>query len=48
MEQNPSWETNSSSVSQEILQNFWNPKIHYCIHKYQPIQSMTLHPTFSL
>ena len=36
MEQNPSWETNRFSASQEIPCIFWNPKIHYCIHKCRP------------
>ena len=36
MEQNPSWEANWFSGSQEILQNLWNPNFRYHIHKRLP------------
>jgi hypothetical protein len=32
MEQNPSWEANIHSASQEILRRLWEPKVHYCVH----------------
>jgi len=33
MEQNPSWEANSFSTSQEIPHISWNPTVHHSIHK---------------
>jgi hypothetical protein len=33
IEQNPSWEANQFSDSQEIPCIVWNPKVHYPIHK---------------
>jgi len=40
MEQSPSWEAISHSASQEIP--FWNPKVHYFVHK-----SLSLVPVLS-
>jgi hypothetical protein len=36
IEQRPSWEANSFSASQEITRIFWNPELHYRIHKSPP------------
>jgi hypothetical protein len=33
MEQNPSWEADSRSDSQEVARLLWNPKTHYCVYK---------------
>jgi len=36
MEQNPSWEANTSSDNQEISRTLWRPEVHYLIHKIPP------------
>jgi hypothetical protein len=37
VEQSPSWETSSSSASQEILLLLWKPKVHYHVYKSPPL-----------
>ena len=36
MDQNPSWEANRFSASQEITNIVWKPKVHYRIYKCPP------------
>ena len=42
MEQSPSWETSSSSASQEIPFILRNPTIHQHIHKNLPFVSVLI------
>jgi hypothetical protein len=36
MEQNPSWQANSSLASQSIVLVWWSPKVHYSGHNSRP------------
>jgi hypothetical protein len=33
VQQDPSWECNSRSASEEIPRLLWNPEFHYRVHK---------------
>jgi hypothetical protein len=37
MEQNPSWQANSSLASQPIVHVWWSPKFHYSSHNSRPL-----------
>jgi hypothetical protein len=45
MEQNPSWEANCLSTSQEIPRILWNAKVHHRIHKYPLVVVGQVGPT---
>jgi hypothetical protein len=37
MGENPPWEANSCSISQEIAGTLWKPTVHYHAHKSPPL-----------
>jgi hypothetical protein len=39
-EHNPSWKAYSHSASQEILCLLWNPKVHHCVQKSSPLDTI--------
>jgi hypothetical protein len=52
MELSPSREAVTRSATQEFHNIFWNPEVHYCVHKIQPLthilsQIDTVHTTQS-
>jgi hypothetical protein len=48
MEQNPSWEANSHSASQEISWLLLNPKVHYRVNNSPPVVPVLrqVHPVY--
>jgi hypothetical protein len=50
MQQNPCWEINSNSASQEISRNLWNSKVYYHVHKIPPLVPIMsqMHPFYNI
>jgi hypothetical protein len=40
---NPFWEANSSSATQETLHVLWNQNVYYCVHKSPPLDTILRH-----
>jgi len=43
MEENPSWQADSHSASQDVHRLLWDPKVHYCVHNSLLLVSILRH-----